>query len=99
MQDSPGAPAQEQKSCKSWSGGGFHDLHEINQSVKKKKIQDFEDSPAELRSQLPGPWEGWLVSTSRSGSISASFGVEVSCLERASGREHQGPWVGPRRWT
>lgn len=39
MQDSPGAPAQEQKSCKSWSGGGFHDLHEINQSVKKKKYK------------------------------------------------------------
>lgn len=93
MQDSPGAPAQERKSCKSWSGGGFHDLHEINQSVKKNKIQDFEDSPAELRSRLPGPWEGCLVSTSHSDFISASFGVEVSCLKRARGIIRDPGWV------
>lgn len=68
LRDNPGAPAQERKSCKRWSGGGFHELHEINQSVKKKKnnpkTQDFEESPAELRSWLPGPWEGWPVNTS-----------------------------------
>ena len=38
-----------------------------------------------MRSQLLGPWEGWHVNTSHSGSTSASFGLKLAAWEGPGG--------------